>query len=83
VTRAIANEWCWMKETATKSRRRDLQMPVSSLVFGAGQGSIASLLLPLDLSCWHGTRWIRVTSKMTISARGAFSTGRMPVGRGR
>jgi hypothetical protein len=31
VTRATANAWCWMKEAATKSWRRDLQIQVSSL----------------------------------------------------
>jgi hypothetical protein len=49
--------WCWLKETATKSWRRDLQMAVSSLVLG-------------------------VASETTISVHEAFSTGRVPVGRG-
>jgi len=49
--------WCWMKEAATKSWRRDLNLRVSSLVLGVG-------------------------SKTTISAHEAFSTGRVPVGRG-
>ena len=49
--------WCWLKEAATKSWRRDLQMTVSSLVLGLTNGT-------------------------TISTRGAFSTGRVPVGRG-
>jgi hypothetical protein len=57
VIRAIASAWCWMKERATKSWRRDLQMLVSSLFLG-------------------------LTSKTTISPHGAFSTGRVPVGRG-
>jgi hypothetical protein len=51
------NAWCWTKEAATKSWRRDPQELVSSLFLG------------------------RMT-KMTISTRGAFSTGRVPVGRG-
>ena len=49
--------WCWMKEAATESWRRDLQTPVSSLVLWA-------------------------VDRMTISTRGAFSTGRVRVGRG-
>ena len=50
--------WGWLKETATKSWRRDLQMRVSSLFLG-------------------------LMNKTTISAHEAFSTGRVPVGRGR
>ena len=50
--------WCWMKETATKSWRRDLDEPVSSLFLG-------------------------LESRVNISTRGAFSTGRVPVGHGR
>jgi hypothetical protein len=49
--------WCWMKETATESWRRDLDEPVSSLFLG-------------------------LANRTTISTRGAFSTGRVPVGRG-
>jgi len=49
--------WCWMKEAATKSWRRDLDEQVSSLFLG-------------------------LTSRTTISTHGAFSTGRVPVGRG-
>jgi len=51
------NAWCWMKEAATKSWRRDLQELVSSLFLG-------------------------MADNMTISTHGAFSTGRVPVGRG-
>ena len=50
--------WCWVKKTAARSWRRDLDEPVSSLFLG-------------------------LTSRTTISAYGAFSTGRVPVGRGR
>ena len=49
--------WCWMKETAAKSWRRDLDEPVSSLFLGP-------------------------TNRTTISTRGAFSIGRVSVGRG-
>ena len=51
------NAWCWMKEAATRSWRRDPQTPVSSLFLG-------------------------LMSNTTISTHGAFSTGRVPVGRG-
>ncbi len=54
VTRATAGAWCWTKEAAAKSWRRDLQMTVSSLVFSPDQGTVASLLLPLDSSRWRG-----------------------------
>jgi hypothetical protein len=53
--------WCWMKETAAESWRRDLQKQVSSLFLGE----------------------MGVMSKTTISTHGAFSTGRVLVGRGR
>jgi len=46
--------WCWMKEAATKSWRRDLNLQVSSLVFGTGKGTAASFLPPLDSSRWRG-----------------------------
>ena len=57
VSQATANAWCWRKEAATKSWRRDLQELVSSLFLG-------------------------MADNMTISTHGAFSTGRVPVGRG-
>ncbi len=52
--RSDKSAWCWMKQAAAKSWRRDLQMTVSSLVFGTGQGTMASLLFPLDSSRWRG-----------------------------
>ena len=48
------NAWCWMKQAATKSWRRDLNLQVSSLVFGTGKGTAASFLPPLDSSRWRG-----------------------------
>ena len=58
VTQTTANVWCWPKEAATESWRRDLNLQVSSLVLDA-------------------------VDRMTISTHGAFSTGRVRVGRGR
>jgi hypothetical protein len=119
--------WCWMKETATKSRRRDLQMRVSSLFYGfmatvteatpdlscclvsaAGHGSPSLRGIIVPKQSGRGMRLPRpfsgarndrsaggfapepesggemgVTSRTTISAHGAFSIGRVPVGRGR
>ena len=49
--------WCWAKEAAAKSWRRDPQELVSSLFLG-------------------------LMSKTTITTHGAFSPGRVPVGRG-
>ena len=83
VNQATANAWCWMKEAATKGWRRDLQMRVSSL-----------FLVPVEESlpdfCYHsvypaGQGGVQMVSrnKTTISTRGAFSTGRVLVGRGR
>ena len=44
--------WCWMKEAATKSWRRDLQMPVSSFYFGDGRESMTRfILLPRSPRC--------------------------------
>jgi hypothetical protein len=37
LTQATPSAWWWMKEAAAKSWRRDLQMTVSSLVFGADE----------------------------------------------
>jgi hypothetical protein len=34
VTQAIVNAWCWMKEAATRSWRRDLHLQVTSLLLG-------------------------------------------------
>ncbi|MGB5925364.1 MAG: hypothetical protein WBH01_04640 [Dehalococcoidia bacterium] len=42
--------WCWMKEAATKSWRRDLQMPVSSFYFGDGRESMTRFSLLPSLS---------------------------------
>jgi len=52
VTQATANAWWWMKEAATKSWRRDLQMPVSSFYFGDGRESMTRfILLPRSSRC--------------------------------
>jgi hypothetical protein len=50
VTRATANAWCWMKEAATKSWRRDLQMLVSSFYFGDGRENMTRFILLPSLS---------------------------------
>ena len=42
--------WCWAKEAATKSWRRDLQMPVSSFYFGDGRESMTRFILLPSLS---------------------------------
>jgi len=47
--------WCWLKETATKSWRRDLQMRVSSLFLGlmnkttiSAHGAFSAGRVPVD-----------------------------------
>ena len=112
--------WCWLKETATKSWRRDLQMRVSSLflapvaetspdfsyrlVSAAGHGSPSLRGTRMPKQSGRGMRLPRpfsgarndtsvgglaptrgelgLMNKTTISVHGAFSTGRVPVGRG-
>jgi hypothetical protein len=57
VTQATASAWCWMKEAATKSWRRDLQEPVSSFYFGDGRESMTRfILLPRLSRCQVTTR---------------------------
>jgi len=53
------------------------------IVFGAGRGIIIAFVLLPGFCRWPGKGWIVATSRMTISAHEAFSTGRVPVGRGR
>jgi hypothetical protein len=42
--------WCWMKDAATKSWRRDLQEPVSSFYFGDGRENMTRFILIPRLS---------------------------------
>ena len=82
VTQATANAWCWMKESATRSWRRDLQMPVSSLFFTPVKESLPAFSYRSICRTGAGRGWLGLMSKTTISPHGAFSTGRVPVGRG-
>jgi hypothetical protein len=75
--------WCWMNQATTKAWRRDLQEQVSSL-FLAPLAQTSSDFSYLSVCATdQGRGRTRLMSKTTISARGAFSTGRVPVGRGR
>jgi len=75
--------WCWMKETAIKIWRRDLQEPVSSLVLAPVAEAPSDLSYRLVYPAGQGRGWLGLMSRTTICAREASSTRRAPVGRGR
>jgi len=75
--------WCWLKETATKSWRRDLQVRVSSLFLAPVAETSPDFSYRLVFAAGQRTGWLGLMNKTTISVHEAFSTGRVPVGRGR
>ena len=75
--------WCWMKETAIKIWGRDPREPVSSLVLAPVAEASSDLPYCLVSRAGQGRGWLGLMSRTTICAREAFSTGRVPVGRGR
>jgi len=77
VTQTAANAWCWMKETATKNWRRDLQVRVSSLFFAPVRESLPAFSYRSIYRAGVGEKWMGLTSKTTISTHGAFSTERI------
>jgi hypothetical protein len=52
------------------------------VVFDGGGASVVRLLLPPAYPAGAGRTWLGVMNRTTISAYGAFSIGRVPVGRG-
>jgi hypothetical protein len=73
----------WINQAATKSWRRDLQMPVSSLVLALVRQASPDLAYCVVSRAGQGKGWLGLTSRTTISAHEAFSTGRVPVDGGR
>jgi hypothetical protein len=74
--------WCWLKETATKGWRRDLNLQVSSLFLAPVAETSPDFSYRLVFAAGQRTGWLGLMNRTTISAQGAFSTGRVPVGRG-
>ena len=75
--------WCWMKETGTKSWRRDLRVPVSSLFLVPVAETSPDFSYRLVCATGQRTGWLGLMNRTTISTHEAFSTRRVPVGRGR
>ena len=75
--------WCWLKEAATKSWRRDLQMRVSSLFLAPVVETSPDFSYRLVFAAGQRTGWLGLMNKTTISTHGAFSAMRVPVGGGR
>ena len=75
--------WWWMKEAAIKIWGRDRQEPVSSLVLAPVAQTSSNFSYHLVCPAGAGRGWLRMMNRTTISAHEAFSTGRVPVGRGR
>ena len=83
VNQAITRMWRLINQTAIKIWRRDLQEPVSSLVLAPVAEASPDLSYRLVYPAGQGRGWLGLMSRTTICAREAFSTGRVPVGRGR
>ena len=72
-----------VNQAATKTWGRDLQEPVSSLVLAPVAQTSSNFSYHLVCPAGAGRGWLRMMNRTTISAHEAFSTGRVPVGRGR
>jgi hypothetical protein len=83
VNQATTRMWNLMNQAATKIWGRDLREPVSSLVLAMVGEASPDLSYCLVCPAGKGWGWMGLTSRTTISAHGAFSTGRVTVGRGR
>jgi hypothetical protein len=80
-----SGRWCaggHVNQAATKIWRRDPQKLVSSLFLAIVGEASSDLSYGLDCPASQGREWLGLRSRTTISAHGAFSTRRMPVGRG-
>jgi hypothetical protein len=73
----------WVNQGATEIWRRDLRELVSSLVLALVRQASPDLAYCVVSRAGQGKGWLGLTSRTTISAYEAFSTGRVPVGRGR
>jgi hypothetical protein len=82
VNQATGNAWCPVNQTATKGWRRDLRVPVSSLFLTPVAESLPGFSYRSVCPAGEGRGGIELTSTTTISAHGAFSTGRVLVGHG-
>jgi hypothetical protein len=71
-----------VNQAATKIWGRDLLEPVSSLFLAMATEASPDLSYCLVCPAGQGRGWLGLTNRTTISAHGAFSTGRVPVGRG-
>jgi len=83
VNQATTRMWSLINQAATKIWGRDLQEPVSSLVLAMVGEASPDLSYCLVCPAGAGRGWLRMMNRTTISAHEAFSTGRVPVGRGR
>ena len=72
-----------INQAAIKTLRRDRQMLVSSLFLTPVKESLPAFSYRSIYPAGQGEGRMGLTSKTTISAHGAFSTGRVPVGGGR
>jgi hypothetical protein len=83
VNQVTTRMWSLMNQVATKIWGRDLREPVSSLVLAMVGEASPDLSYRLVCPADQGWGWMRLTSRTTISAHGAFSTRRVTVGHGR
>ena len=83
IGQAAAQIWSFMNQTAARIQGRDLREPVSSFYLGDGRGSMTRfILLPRLSRCPGMAGNTGLTGRTTIAAHGAFSAGRVRVGRG-
>jgi len=71
-----------INQAATKIWGRDLRELVSSLFLAPVKESLPAFSYRSIYPAGQARGWLGLTSKMTISAHEALSTGRVPVGRG-
>jgi hypothetical protein len=71
-----------INQAAIETLRRDLQMRVSSLFLAPVAQTSSGFSCRSIYPAGAGRGWLGLTNRTTISAREAFSTGRVPVGYG-
>ena len=83
IGQAAAQVWSFMNQTAARIQGRDLREQASSFYLGDGRGSMTRfILLPRLSRCPRMAGDTGLTGRTTIAAHGAFSAGRVRVGRG-